>query len=172
MSSDASSSSDESSDNEPLGYFELVTQLRQVYQFVKSEEQPVDMMPSFVSRTCVTGRWRRVQAPTQSSASWLFRVLGSFILLHWTLVETPSELLMKFDESLIPTLTPYLLNGDPMFLSFSPIGMSTGGMQGRAMAGNKILKSFSELNLSERINFPGEWRVIWEEDSTFVRIKD
>ncbi|ETV89614.1 hypothetical protein, variant 1 [Aphanomyces astaci] len=224
---DASSSSDESSDNEPLGYFELVTQLRQVYQFVKSEEQPVDMTPSFVSRTCVTGRWRRVQAPTHSSASWLFRVLGSFILLHWTLVETPSELLMKFDESLIPTLTPYLLNGDPMFLSFSPIGMSTGGMQGRAMAGYKAwrndqnqiviqwhnwprgekcirrrysrtlyrsdtdpdilcshmiveesgtighsLKSFSELNLSERINFPGEWRVILDEDSTFVRIKD
>ncbi|ETW08430.1 hypothetical protein H310_01012 [Aphanomyces invadans] len=219
--------SEESADNEPLGYFDLVTQLRQVYQFVKSEEQPVDTLPTFVSRTCVTGRWRRLQPPNQSGASWLFRILGSFMLSHWTLVETPSELLMKFDQSLIPTLTPYLLNGDPMFLSFSPIGMSTGGMQGRAMAGYKAwrndrdqiviqwhnwprgkngirrrfsrtlyrsdtdpdvlcshtvveetftseesLKTFSEMNLSERINFPGEWRVILEEDSTFVRIKD
>ncbi|KAF0690414.1 Aste57867_18146 [Aphanomyces stellatus] len=215
-------------DNEPLGYFELVTQLRQVYQYVKSEEQPVDSKPpSHTTPTPVTGRWERNKVPTNTGTSWFYRVLGANMLKYWTLVETPTELLMKFDNSLIPQQTPYLLNGDPMFLSFSPIGMSSGGMQGRAMSGYKAwrneenaivlewhnwprgkngirrrftrtlvrsptdedlllshsiveesamsesdLKSFSELNLSERINFPGDWKIILEEDSTMKRRRD
>ncbi|RHY34257.1 hypothetical protein DYB32_001051 [Aphanomyces invadans] len=198
-------------------------------------------------RHCIrTGMIARLRAFLHSHASSIFKpelldqAYADFIVFF----EQEIESYMKFDQSLIPTLTPYLLNGDPMFLSFSPIGMSTGGMQGRAMAGESTvkrthvndadasvgykawrndrdqiviqwhnwprgkngirrrfsrtlyrsdtdpdvlcshtvveetftseesLKTFSEMNLSERINFPGEWRVILEEDSTFVRIKD
>ncbi|KAH9187757.1 hypothetical protein AeNC1_010272 [Aphanomyces euteiches] len=213
------------SDNEPLGYFDLVTQLRRTYHFVKSSEEPVDTKPSSVSRTLVTGRWRRERAPTATGNSWFYRVLGSKMLKLWTLVETPNELYMKFDDSLIPAMTAYLLNGNPMFLSFSPIGMATGGTQGRAMDGYKAwrdeknrivvqwynwprgsvrrrfsrtlyrsetdpnilcsitlaeessmseeeLKAFADMSLSERINFPGEWKVNLQEDSTFVRLED
>ncbi|CAK4693984.1 unnamed protein product [Aphanomyces euteiches] len=34
------------------------------------------------------------------------------------------------------------------------------------------LKAFADMSLSERINFPGEWKVILQEDSTFVRLED
>ncbi|OQS03761.1 hypothetical protein THRCLA_03947 [Thraustotheca clavata] len=233
---------DESS--EPAGYFELVTQLRQAYQYKKTEEHNESTRGDEGSDTeaatdpmSITGRWRRkiplpgTYTPGQSSnnPSWVYRVLGLKMMTTWNFIETPTELQIAFEESLIPMRTPYLLNGDPMFLSFSPVGLSSnyayGGLVRSAMSGYKayrneenrivvswyswrrenlgqscvrrrVSKSFyrtpldpdtldchttievasapesnmNELSVTERINYPGEWQVLHDEITQFVRI--
>ncbi|EQC32488.1 hypothetical protein, variant [Saprolegnia diclina VS20] len=145
---------------EPAGYFELVTQLRQAYQFKKTEEHNESTRDEegsepegAIDATSITGRWRRkVPLPgtytvgaSSNNPSWVYRVLGLKMMTTWNFIETQTELQIAFEESLIPMRTPYLLTGDPMFLSFSPVGLSSnyayGGLVRSAMSGYKAWRN-------------------------------